>query len=234
MSVVAFSQLGNELDKFVADSQKKMRLASYKTLTELAKQSREEIAKAYFKRFPDENGIRKNKGIPRQIVYDHNINKSIPNNPSIRIYATDKIDFMDKQEFGGDLTGGKKGANASVPFTASLKKMRSGTKGMKPKYSIKEVMSAVKKAMSPSLKGDGDEKRGHKKPKPFFMETKSGHTMVAIRTGRARKPIMPLYHFDRKRHFQERWGAIETIDKVVVSMTNKVWGEMLKKVLDKK
>lgn len=230
---IGFSQLGRELNKFVADSQKKMRLASYKTLNRLAFESKKKIKEDYPKHFPDENGIKKNKGVANLVLYDRNIDKSIPNNPSIRVFAADAISFMEKQEFGGTISGGKMGSSAAVPFQQSLRKMRSGTKGMKEEFSVSHVMTAAKAAVGASLKGGG-KRTGNKPPKPFFMETKSGHTMVAIRKGKKRNPIMPLYHFDKKRTFRPRWDFFKTIDGVVVSMTEKVWGEELKKVLDKK
>lgn len=233
MDIIPYSQLSNALNKYVADGQKKIRLAMYKTLGDLGKLSRQEIIKTYPKKFPDENGIRKNKGIPKLVVYDNKVDKSIPNSPSIRIYAKDEISFMEKQEFGGELNGGTYGRNAAVPFTDSLKKMRSGTKGMKDKYTIKEVYQAARKAIKPSLK-HGSIKRGHRPPQPFFMETKSMHTMVAIREGRNRLPVMPLYHFDRKRRFRPRWDFFETVEGVVVSMADQLWGEELKKAFDKK
>jgi len=231
--ITNFNQLPGALNKFVADSQKKMRLATYNTLGGLAKKARLQIIAEYPKRFPDENGIRKNKGVPKQIYYDNKVDKSIPNNPSIGIHASDKISFMAKQEFGGTLTSGTQGGSAAVPFSHSLRKMRQGTRGMKAKYSVSEIVSSAKQAIQPSLK-HGTIRRGNRPPQPFFMTTKSGHTMVAIRDGKKRLPIMELYHFDKKRKFRPRFGFFETVEGVVASSVNEMWHNELKKVLDRK
>lgn len=227
-----FSGVARQIEKFANDANKTLRLASYNTLGRLAKESRRQIIANYPKLFPDENGIRKNKGVPKQVVYDNKVDKSIPNNPSLRIYANDKISFMEKQEFGGSKSGGTMGKTSAVPFSESLRTMRRGTQGMKDKYTIRQVMASVKQAIRPTLKSG--KRTGNAKPKPFFMETKSGHSMVAIRQGKKRFPVLPLYHFDVKRTWRKRWDFLKTIDGVVVSMTDKFYSEELQKILARK
>ena len=56
------------LNKCVADTQKQIRHAAYKTLESVAERSRRAVIANYFKKFPDENGIKKNKGVPQQVT----------------------------------------------------------------------------------------------------------------------------------------------------------------------
>ena len=50
---------GKTLDSCVKDTQKKIRNAAYKTLESVAERSRRAVLANYFKKFPDENGIKK-------------------------------------------------------------------------------------------------------------------------------------------------------------------------------
>lgn len=231
--IVSFSQLPKALDRFVERTNKGIRLATYQTLKALAFNARKEVIKEYPKHFPDENGIKKNKGVPRMLMYS-DIDKSVANAPSIRLYGKPEMEFMEKQEFPQTLVGGTKGKSAAIPITDSLKKMRRGTRGMKDEFSISQVMSAAKKAIKPTLKTKR-RKGVHNPPNPFFMKTKNGHTMVVKRQGISKNPVIPLYHFHETRRYEKnRWDFFKTVEGVVVSMTDKIWGEKLNKVLDRK
>ena len=51
---------GKTIDSCVKDTQKKIRNAAYKTLESVAERSRRAVIANYFKKFPDENGIKMN------------------------------------------------------------------------------------------------------------------------------------------------------------------------------
>lgn len=212
---------GRTLDKCIADTQKKIRLAAYKTLESVAERSRRAVIANYFKKFPDENGIVKNKGVPKQVTKSK-VNKE---NLSINLYTKDKISFMYDQEFGGERKS-EMGKTKAVPFLSTRQEGRNSRGGMKTAYSVRTLMD---KAMSHST---ARAKRAGK-PKPFLMTTKSGHKILAQRTGKNRLPIKPLYHFDRKVKIRPRWDFVKTVENITIRYIDKTFNDELKKVLSK-
>ena len=114
---------GKTLEKTVSDIQKGCRLAAYKTLEAVAERSRRAVIANYFKKFPDENGIKKNKGVPQQVTKSK-VNKE---KLEISLFTKDNISFMTDQEYGAVRTP-KAGKNIAVPFL-SLKQEGRNSKG---------------------------------------------------------------------------------------------------------
>ena len=177
---------GKTLNQAIGDIQKSVRFAAYKTLESVAERSRRAVIANYFKKFPDENGIKKNKGVPQQVTKSK-VNKE---KLEISLFTKDKIGFMADQEYGGERTG-KEGRKKAVPFLSTRQEGRNSRGGMKSAFSVKTLMQ---KALSHS----GMKAVNSGKPKPFLMTAKSGHTMIVQRAGKDRLPIKTLYHFDKK------------------------------------
>ena len=92
---------GKTLDSCVKDTQKKIRNAAYKTLESVAERSRRAVIANYFKKFPDENGIKKNKGVSQQVTKSR-VNKE---KLEISLFTKDSISFMTDQEYGAVFYG---------------------------------------------------------------------------------------------------------------------------------
>lgn len=228
MTNVSLAGLSREIQRFKADADKKIRLASYQTLTQLAEDSRDKLKSTFSKYFPDKDGIKKNAGVMNAITHPKSVDKSNPSNPQIKIYAKDSIDFMEEQEFGGERLPAPGAKTRATPFLETKREGRNDKGKITGKLSIKNIMKSINSGSRVKYK------RGtHHKPKPFLMTAKSGHRMVAIRTGANRFPIVPIYHFDVKTRYRKRWGFFETIEGVVVSSTNRVFHEKLEKLIDK-
>lgn len=208
------------LDKCVADTQKKIRLAAYRTLENVAERSRKAVIANYFKKFPDENGIVKNKGVPQQVTKSKVDKEKL----QIRLYTKDKISFMYDQEFGGERTS-KFGKTKAVPFLSTRQEGRNSRGGMKSAYSVKTLMQKALTHSTNKAKSSG-------KPKPFLMTTKSGHKILAQRTSKKRLPIKPLYHFDRKVKIRPRWDFVKTVENITVRYIDKTFEQQLKKAMD--
>lgn len=208
------------LDKCVADTQKKIRLAAYRTLENVAERSRKAVIANYFKKFPDENGIVKNKGVPQQVTKSKVDKEKL----QIRLYTKDKISFMYDQEFGGERTS-KFGKTKAVPFLSTRQEGRNSRGGMKSAYSVKTLMQKALTHSANKAKSSG-------KPKPFLMTTKSGHKILAQRTSKKRLPIKPLYHFDRKVKIRPRWDFVKTVENITVRYIDKTFEQQLKKAMD--
>lgn len=209
------------LDKCVADTQKRIRLAAYKTLENVAERGRRAVIANYFKKFPDENGITKNKGVPQQVTKSR-VDKT---NLSISLYTKDRISFMYDQEFGGERKS-KTGKTKAVPFLSTRQEGRNSRGGMKSSYSVKTLMDKAMSHANRQAKRAG-------KPKPFMMTTKSGHKILAQRTSKNRLPIKPLYHFDRKVKIRPRWDFVKTVENITVRYIDKTFDEELKKAMSK-
>lgn len=209
------------LDACVKDTQKRIRNAAYKTLENVAERSRRAVIANYFKKFPDENGIHKNKGVPQQVTKSR-VNKE---KLEISLYTKDKIDFMYDQEFGGERKS-KYGETKAVPFLSTRQEGRNSRGGMKSAYSVKTLMQKALSSSGKTAKRSG-------KPKPFLMTTKSGHRIIAQRTGKNRLPIKPLYHFDKKVKIRPRWDFVKTVEGVTVHYIEKTFEKELQKVIDK-
>lgn len=69
MTSVSFGNLSREIQKFKAEADKKIRLASYQTLTQLAEDSRDKLKSTFSKYFPDKDGIKKNAGVMNAITH---------------------------------------------------------------------------------------------------------------------------------------------------------------------
>lgn len=208
---------GKTLNECISETQKKIRNAAYKTLESVAERSRRAVIANYFKKFPDENGITKNKGVPQQVTKSR-VNKE---KLEISLYTKDKISFMYDQEFGGERSG-KEGKKKAVPFLSTRQEGRNSRGGMKSAYSVKTLMQ---KALSHS----NTKARRSGKPNPFLMKTKSGHTIIAQRTSKARLPIKPLYHFDRKVKIRPRWDFVKTVEGITVRYIEKTFEKELQK-----
>ena len=207
------------LNKCVSDTQKKIRHASYKTLESVAERSRRAVIANYFKKFPDEYGITKNKGVPQQVTKSR-VNKE---KLEISLYTKDKIGFMYDQEFGGERTG-KEGKKKAVPFLSTRQEGRNSRGGMKSAYSVKTLMQKALSHSNLNARRSG-------KPKPFLMNSKSGHTMIVQRVGKDRLPVKPLYHFDKKVNIRPRWDFVKTVEGVTVRYIEKTFEKELQKAI---
>ena len=69
MSVMNYVSNGKDfskaLESAIEDTKKKIRFAAYRTLEQVAERSRNAIIANYTKKFPDQNGVVKNKGVPK-------------------------------------------------------------------------------------------------------------------------------------------------------------------------
>ena len=209
------------LDKAVADTQKKIRHAAYITLEKVAERGRNALIANYPKKFKDENGIIKNKGVPKQVTKSK-VNKT---NLSIELFTKDSISFMYDQQYGGERTG-KGGAKKAVPFLKTQQIGRTSKGTMKKGFQISTLM---KKA----LDHETAKRTGGHKPKPFIMTARSGHKMLSVRLGKARTPIQPLYHFDKKTKIRPRWDFVKTVEGVTVHYIDKTFEQCLKKEMEK-
>ena len=223
MSVMNYVSNGKDfskaLESAIEDTKKKIRFAAYRTLEQVAERSRNAIIANYTKKFPDQNGVVKNKGVPKQVTHS----KVDKKNLSIELYTKPNISFMYDQEYGGDRSG-KNGAKKAVPFLETMQKGRTNRGTMKQGYRISTLM---KKA----LDHETAKRTGGHKPKPFLITTRSGHHALAVRDTKKRKPLTFLYHFDRKVKIRPRWDFIKTVEGVVVHTIDKEFEKSLKKAL---
>lgn len=210
---------GKTLNQAISDIQKSVRLAAYKTLESVAERSRRAVIANYFKKFPDENGIKKNKGVPQQVTKSR-VNKE---KLEISLFTKDRISFMADQEYGGERTG-QEGRKKAVPFLSTRQEGRNSRGGMKSAFSVKTLMQKALSHASMKSKNSG-------KPKPFLMTAKSGHTMIVQRAGKDRLPVKPLYHFDKKVKIRPRWDFVKTVEGITVRFIEKTFEKELEKAI---
>lgn len=209
------------LKKQMADVNKSVRLATYKALEQTAEDARKAIIANYSKKFPDENGIKKNKGVPQQVTHGK-VDKA---KLRIELFAKDKINFMDDQEFGGERSG-TTGGSRPVPTLETRQQGRTSRGTMKQAWSIKTLMGAA-------LKAETEKSRKAGKPKPFIMESKSGHHMLVRRQTKDRDSIKVLYHFDKKVQIRPRWDFIKTVEGITAHNMEKNFNVELEAALKK-
>lgn len=217
----ALKDLPKLLNKQMADVQKAVRLATYKALEKTAEDARDAIIAQYAKQFPDENGIKKNKGVPQQVTHSK-VDKA---KMRIEIFAKDKINFMDDQEFGGERRGASGGSRA-VPTLETRQQGRTTRGNMKQAWSIKNLMTAA-------MRAETEKSRKAGKPKPFIMTSQSGHHMLVRRENKARDSIKVLYHFDKKVQIRPRWDFIKTVEGVTAHNMEKNFNNELEAALKK-
>lgn len=203
------------------DVNKSLRLATYKALEQTAEDARNEIIKQYSKQFPDENGIKKNKGVPQQVTHGK-VDKA---KLRIEIFAKDKISFMDDQEFGGERRGTSGGSRA-VPTLETMQQGRTSRGTMKQAWSINRLMTAA-------MRSETERSRKAGKPKPFIMTSKSGHNMLVRRENKARDSIKVLYHFDKKVQIRPRWEFVKTVEGITAHNLEKNFNQSLEEALKK-
>lgn len=219
-----FKNLGKELKKMSDDARKKVRRACYLALENTAEQSRNAIIANYPKKFKDENGIRKNKGVPKQTSKTKVDKQKL--SISLNWGQKRNLDFMDDQEFGGTRTG-LNGASRAVPTLETRQKGRTASGKMKQSYDIKNLMSAAARA-------ETERSKSSDKPKPFFMITRSGHHMLVRRRTKARNSTEILYHFDKKVQIRPRFDFVKTVEGVTVHNIEKNFIKELEKIMTKK
>lgn len=209
---------GKTLEKTVSDIQKGCRLAAYKTLEAVAERSRRAVIANYFKKFPDENGIKKNKGVPQQVT------KSKVNKEKIEIslFTKDSISFMTDQEYGAVRTP-KAGKNIAVPFLGLKQEGRNSKGGMKSSFSIKTVMNKV-------LKNKSGEGTGRKKF--HFAKTKRGRTMI-VQEQKGTDDAKEMYHLVPKTKIKPRWDFEKTVKAISSKYIEPTFEKELQKVVDK-
>ena len=212
---------GKTLDQAIKDVQKSVRFAAYKTLENVAERSRRAVIANYFKKFPDENGIVKNKGVPQQVTKSK-VNKE---KLEISLFTKDRISFMFDQEYGGERKS-QYGKTKAVPFLGLRQEGRNSRGGMKSAFSVKTLMQKALDHSTRKAKRAG-------KPKPFLMVSKSWHHMIAQRVGEKRLPIKPLYHFDQKVKIRPRWDFVKTVENITVRYIEKTFEKELQKAIDK-
>ena len=217
----SFGDFGKCLNKWNESLQKAARLSIYQTLETLAEGSRAKIIQSYPQIFKDENGVRKNRGVPKMTT------KSKVDKQAMSItlgWAMRKdIDFMDDQEFGG--VRGEVKAKAQ-PTWITQQQGRTNTGKMKAALSVKQLMNNIMQHENQYSKETG-------KPKPFIMQTRSGHHMIARRRTKARDSYDVLYHFDKKVRIRKRWNFVETVDNFVIHYKEPLFTKKLEKNLEK-
>ena len=209
---------GKTLDQAVNDIQKSVRFAAYKTLENVAERSRRAVIANYFKKFPDENGIKKNKGVPQQVTKSK-VNKE---KLEISLFTKDNISFMKDQEYGAIRTP-KAGKTIAVPFLSLKQEGRNSKGGMKSSFSIKTVMDKV-------LKNSRGEGAGRKKF--HFAKTKRGRTMI-VQEQKGTDDAKEMYHLVPKTKIKPRWDFVKTVENITVRYIEKTFEKELQKALDK-
>ena len=207
---------GKTLDSCVKDTQKKIRNAVYKTLESVAERSRRAVIANYFKKFPDENGIKKNKGVPQQVTKSR-VNKE---KLEISLFAKDSISLMTDQEYGAVRTP-KMGKTIAVPFLALKQEGRNSKGGMKSAFSIKTVMDKA-------LKNKRGEGTGRKKF--HFAKTKRGNTMI-VQEQKGTSDAKEMYHFVKKTKINPRWDFVKTVEAINSKYIEKTFEKELQKNL---
>lgn len=203
----SFDKFGKTIQEYYKSYLKIGRQSMYQTLEQLAEGSRNQIIKLYPRKFKDENGIQKNKGIPKMISKSKVDKKD--NSITVWWAHNRNIDFMDDQEFGNPARTGKDGASKALPTWKAQQDGRGSSGKMKANYNIGKLMSKI-------IAYENKRSRETGKPKPFIMTAKSGHHMLARRQTKARDSFVVLYHFDKKINIRKRWNVVETIDNYCV------------------
>ena len=209
---------GKTFDQAIKDIQKSVRFAAYKTLENVAERSRRAVIANYFKKFPDENGIKKNKGVPQQVTKSK-VNKE---KLEISLFTKDNISFMTDQEYGAIRTP-KAGKTIAVPFLSLKQEGRNSKGGMKSSFSIKTVMDKV-------LKNSRGEGTGRKKF--HFAKTKRGRTMI-VQEQKGTDDAKEMYHLVPKTKIKPRWDFVKTVENITVRYIEKTFEKELQKALDK-
>lgn len=209
---------GKTLDHAIKDVQKSVRFAAYKTLENVAERSRRAVIANYFKKFPDENGIKKNKGVPQQVTKSR-VNKE---KLEISLFTKDNISFMYDQEYGAVRTP-KLGKTIAVPFLSVKQEGRNGRGGMKSAFSIRTVM---KKALE-NVSGKGTGRK-----KFHFAETKRGRTMI-VQEQKGTSDAKEMYHLAKKTKIKPRWNFVKTVMAITERYIEKTFEKELQKAVDK-
>lgn len=212
-----------DFSKMLVGIDKGVKFAAYKTLEQTAERARSAIIANYAKKFPDENGVRKNKGVPK-MTSKTKVDKK---NMSIGLNWGQKqnVDFMDDQEFGNERTG-LNGGSRAMPTWVAQRQGRKASGRMKVSYSVKNLMEQIMKYENNRSKETG-------KPKPFLMTAKNGHHMIARRRTKARNSFDVLYHFDNKVKIRPKWDFVKTVDGVTVHTIEKTFVKNLENVMNK-
>ena len=206
------------LDACVKDTQKKIRNAAYKTLENVAERSRRAVIANYSKKFPDENGIKKNKGVPQQVTKSR-VNKE---KLEISLFTKDNISFMTDQEYGATRTP-KVGETMAVPFLSVKQEGRNSKGGMKSSFSIKNVLQKAIKVAH----GEGTGRK-----KVHFAKTTRGRTMI-VEEKKGTNDAKELYHFVKKTKIKPRWDFEKTVRAINSRFIEKTFEKELQKVIDK-
>lgn len=209
----SFSVFNKDFTKMLNGIDKNVRLAVYKTLEQTAEKARSAIIANYPKKFPDENGVVKNKGVPK-MTSKTRVDKK---NMSISLNWGQKknVDFMDDQEYGAERKG-LNGGSRAMPTWVAQRMGRKASGRMKAGYSVKNLMDQIMQYENKRSKETG-------KPKPFLMTSKSGHHMIARRRTKARDSFDVLYHFDRKVKIRPRWDFVKTVEGIAVHTIDKTF-----------
>ena len=209
---------GKTLNQAISDIQKGVRFAAYKTLESVAERSRRAVIANYSKKFPDENGIKKNKGVPQQVTKSR-VNKE---KLEISLFAKDNISFMADQEFGAVRTP-EFGKTIAVPFLSVKQEGRNSRGGMKSAFSIKTVL---KKALD-NVHGEGTGRK-----KFHFAKTNRGNTMI-VQEQKGTSDAKEMYHLVKKTKIKPRWNFIKTVENIAARFIEKTFEKELQKVIDK-
>jgi len=205
---------GKTLDKCVSDTQKKIRNAAYKALESVAERSRRAVIANYFKKFPDENGIKKNKGVPQQVTKSR-VNKE---KLEISLFTKDSISFMHDQEYGAVRTP-TVGKTIAVPFLSVKQEGRNSKGGMKSAFSIRTVL---KKAL------DNKHGEGTGRKKFHFAKTKRGNTMI-VQEQKGTSDAKEMYHLVKKTKIKPRWDFEKTVRAINAKYIEKTFEKELQK-----
>ena len=80
-------------------------------------------------------------------------------------------------------------------------------------------------------KGSRSKSRRRKKPKAFFMTGSGGTEMVAIRKGKDRLPIKPLYVFKSEVDIKEKWPLVDNVNRMVAQDYEQRFNRELEKAM---
>lgn len=207
---------GKTLNQAISDIQKSVRFAAYKTLESVAERSRRAVIANYFKKFPDENGIKKNKGVPQQVTKSR-VNKE---KLEISLFTNDNISFMADQEFGAVRTP-EFGKTIAVPFLSVKQEGRNSRGGMKSAFSIKTVL---KKALD-NVHGEGTGRK-----KFHFAKTNRGNTMI-VQEQKGTSDAKEMYHLVKKTKIKPRWNFVKTVENIAARFMEKTFEKELQKVI---
>ena len=207
---------GKTLNQAISDVQKSVRFAAYKTLESVAERSRRAVIANYFKKFPDENGIKKNKGVPHQVTKSR-VNKE---KLEISLFTKDNISFMADQEFGAVRTP-EFGKTIAVPFLSVKQEGRNSKGGMKSAFSIKTVL---KKALD-NVHGEGTGRK-----KFHFAKTNRGNTMI-VQEQKGTSNAKEMYHMVKKTKIKPRWNFVKTVENIVARFMEKTFEKELEKAV---